>query len=250
VIAAAVQGLLDLLLPPRCAACGRESFDAPASGLCGPCAGALPALEPRCVRCARPRATEAPADGCGACSGPWATDEVLGARDGTARRPLDRVLAAWPYAGVARDLVLALKFRSRRLAARPLAEAMRETLEAAGVPGDLVVGVPLSRRRLRERGYDQARLLAVALARGARLPWDRRALARRRHTARQTELSRRARRRGPRGAFVGEPRRVRGRCVVLVDDVLTTGATARACAVALKRAGAATVTLVVACRTA
>jgi len=159
------------------------------------------------------------------------------------------VIVGLDYADAARELVLALKFGSRRRAALPLAEALGVAVEAAGAPADLLAAVPLSRRRERERGYNQALLLADAIGRASGIPLDARALERRRHTRRQSRLSRAARRRGPLGAFVARRPRVSGRCVLLVDDVLTTGATIRACALALRRAGAATVTAAVACRT-
>jgi ComF family protein len=168
-------------------------------------------------------------------------------RTGT-RPPLRRVVVGLDYAGTARDLVIALKFGGHPRAALPLAEALHAAVEAAGTPGDVIVPVPLSRRRERERGYNQALVLARALSRGCGVALDARALRRRRHTRRQSGLTRAARRRGPRGAFVARAERVGGRCVLLVDDVLTSGATLRACAVALRRAGAASVTAAVACR--
>jgi ComF family protein len=106
----------------------------------------------------------------------------------------------------------------------------------------LLVPVPLHTSRLRTRGFNQALLLARALGRSRGLPVASRALARIRATTAQPGLSAADRRRNLRGAFVvRQPDAVRDRAVVLVDDVLTTGATADACARALRAAGAATV---------
>jgi ComF family protein len=150
-------------------------------------------------------------------------------------------------------LVHELKFRGRRRVAERLAEALlaeaavRRTLHDAQV----VVPVPLHPRRRRERGFNQSGLLAQALARPSGLRVVEDALARRQDTPPQTGLSAAGRRANVAHAFVVRRRpAVSGRIVVLVDDVLTTGATARACARALKAAGAAEVRLVTAARVA
>jgi ComF family protein len=161
---------------------------------------------------------------------------------------LGGIVAAHAYRGVARDLVVALKFRRRRAAAGPLARALAQALEAERLPGDLLVPVPLSPARERERGFNQADLLARRIARATGIALDGRALLRRRHDAAQSGLAPQRRRRGPRGAFFARRARVEGRCVLLVDDVLTSGATASACARALYRAGALRVVVAAACR--
>jgi ComF family protein len=125
-----------------------------------------------------------------------------------------------------------------------LADALRD----AGCPGDLVVPVPLSHARFRARGHNQADDLARVVAGALDLPRGPRALARARDTRPQSGLARGMRRRNPRGAFRARRALVEGRCVLLVDDVVTTGATASACARALRRAGAARVVLAAACR--
>lgn len=136
--------------------------------------------------------------------------------------------------------VHALKYRGRRRVATALG-----SLLAARYPYDpdvLLVPVPLHVTRLRSRGYNQALLLARTLGRSRDLEVAARTLVRLRDTHQQPGLSATARRRNLRGAFaVREPATIAGRHVVLVDDVLTTGATADACAFMLRTAGAARV---------
>jgi ComF family protein len=130
-----------------------------------------------------------------------------------------------------------LKYGGRRVVAATLGDLL-----AARYPfgaGTVVVPVPLHPHRLRARGFNQALLLARRLARGRRLELAPRALARVRDTTPQADLGAGARQGNVRNAFVVQrPAAVRGRAVVLVDDVLTTGATADACARALCTAGA------------
>jgi len=189
--------------------------------------------------------------GCAGCTGSFAEPDALawsGSLAGRHRRAIGGVVAAWSYGATPRALVIGLKFHGRLEAARPLARALSEALRRAQVPGDLIVAVPLSRRRRRRRGFNQAALLARAVALELGLERAPRALRRRVHAAPQSGLARTARRRALRGAFCARPRLVRGRCVILIDDVLTSGATARACALALRRAGALAVHVAVACR--
>lgn len=247
-----VHGLADALYPPRCLACQARIWAVGA--LCEACAGAFSAPVPRCRRCGRRTGEGGPAawthDGCVDCVGELAVKDCLALRPGTDLRPgaLRGVVAACSYRATPRALVLALKFGRRPGAAELLGEALGDALARARWPGDLLVPVPLSGRRLRTRGYNQAELIARVSSDRRGIPCAVRALRRRRDTLPQTGLSRAARRRGPAGAFVAEPRLVSGRCVILVDDVLTTGGTARACALALRRAGALQVELAVACR--
>lgn len=194
--------LLEWLLPQRCPACA-----APAHAnrvLCDACVTRLPRLaHALCARCLR--AGDPPA--------------------GCVRHPADRVHAAWVYDERVAALVHAFKFGGRPRLAEAIAPVMAEALRDAPRPG-LVVAVPLHAARRRERGYDQAALLARALARELAVPWVDGVVARVRATTAQSALGADARRRNPVGAFrLVEPAWVRGREVLVVDDVLTTGAT-------------------------
>ncbi len=150
--------------------------------------------------------------------------------------------ASWTlYDGAARSLLHLYKYRRVLPAGTWFAARLAPLLPASA---ELLVPVPLARGRQRERGFNQSELLARRLSRLTHLPYDATGLARRRETWTQAGLSREERERNVNGAFrVPEPRRIDGRSILLLDDVLTTGATAQACALALKAAGAAAVHL-------
>lgn len=216
---------LDLLYPEEaiCTACGKPAADAP-GGLCRECAALLVPIEgARCAVCGRPVASRedgAPNNLCGDCR----------------RRPLEeRAFGSAPYghADTAAELVYALKFGAVESAARVLADRM-----AASVPEgmDALTPVPLHRARQRERGYNQAGLLCGEISKLTGLPvLD--ALRRSTATRRQMNLRSGDRTRNVSGAFEAITP-VAGMRLVLVDDVRTTGATARECAKALYEAGA------------
>ena len=154
------------------------------------------------------------------------------------------MLAAWAYEGAARSLVLDLKLRGRRPAAAPLVAAMCEEVARPGVAGEALTWVPGRRSDALRRGFDHAEVLARSLA--ARLGLPAVALLER-TSARpdQTALGAAERRLNLAGAFRARPW---DRPVVVVDDLVTTGATARACAAALDVAGASQVEVLAACR--
>lgn len=230
--------LVDVLMPPACMACGAEVLSP--LGWCPACFAALPGLpEARCRRCAEPLPD------------PWRAEaECLGC----VRSPpaFDRTAAPFRYAGPARDVVLAFK-AGREAYARPMAAAMARAAGPILAPDALLVPVPLNRWRLFERGFNQALLLARELARSSGAPLLPGALARTRATRRTRGLGRLQRQREMAGAFAvppGQQPRLAGARVVLVDDVMTSGATAGACAQALKRSGAAGVDVLVFARVA
>lgn len=212
--------LLELVYPPRCAACGEEPDEEP---FCPICADAVDPVPPGCVRCGLPGSSGL----CGGCA--------------AAPPAFESLSAGGLFGGPLADAVHAFKYGERPALARPLGEWLAGRVEPA--PDARVVEVPLARRRRIARGYDQAALLADALARAWGAPRLRLALTRVRETAPQVGKTREARRRNVAGAF--EARRVvAGLDLVLVDDVVTTGATADSAASALLRAGARSVRVV------
>lgn len=223
-----------LLWPARCLACG----DAGDGGidLCPPCLTALPRLRHACVRCALPLPGFQPeATGLStAASGP-ATGPVCGACL-MQSSPLEQAHAAVLYAPPIDRLLPRFKFHGDLAAGRLLAQLMVEAVAGLPRPAALIP-VPLHRGRLRQRGYDQALELARPLARSLDVPLLARVLRRVRCTAPQSRLDAGARRRNLRNAFAVVPAAALPDHVVLVDDVMTTGATLHAAAVALRRAG-------------
>ena len=146
------------------------------------------------------------------------------------------VVAAMEFSGLARDLVVSLKFRNRRHLARHLAEQLSRRLDPTAI--DVITWAPTSRRRANRRGYDQAELLARALAARWRKPCRR--MLYRSHGSAQTGQNRASRLQGP--EFAARPLRHPPR-VLVVDDVVTTGATLHAARAALLAAGAQSVVL-------
>jgi ComF family protein len=173
-------------------------------------------------------------------------DEPVGAPIGLpVRTPAGIVQLEWccAYTGPAQACVHALKYDGERRLVRPLAQLMAERWRCAGVGGDVLVPVPVHAERLRQRGFDQAELLAQALGQELAMPVVH-ALTRATRTTAQHQLGRAARTHNVESAFAPSDREaaaVVGRWVVLIDDLVTTGATLAGCARALRGVGAAAV---------
>ncbi|MBO9623627.1 MAG: ComF family protein [Sphingomonas sp.] len=226
---APLAGLVDLALPPRCPGCGEVT--AAAHRFCARCWSGLRFLGP---------------PWCASCHLPFEFDRGEDARcaECMADPPVhDGVRAAVAYSEVARSVALKLKYSGRLACAETMARAM-ERLMPAGA--ELLVPVPLHRWRIWSRGFNQAALVATALARTTGVRADAELLRRTKATPVLRGLGRKGRAKAVAGAFGLAPNareRLAGRTVVLVDDVHTSGATADACARVLKRGGAARVIL-------
>lgn len=155
-----------------------------------------------------------------------------------------RATAAFHYEGVARALVLGLKLRSRRDYAAPLAEGMAAAVLRSGTAAGTITWVPAASGSVRARGFDHARVLAEDVARSLGLPASQ-LLVRLGKQRDQAGLAAPERRRNLEGAFGPRPG---GKRVLLIDDLLTTGATATACTGALLHSGVKAVEVLVACR--
>lgn len=216
-----VDAPLRWLFAPRCVACGDPGL--PDRDLCAACRAALPWQGPACARCALPL----PQAGiCGHCL--------------QHPPPLDAVRAAFDYAFPVDALLPRLKFHRDFASGRVLAHSLIEHFAAAPRPAALLP-LPLHRRRLRTRGYDQALELARPLASALGIPLRTDLLRRTRATRAQSTLDAAARKRNLHGAFqVAENSELPER-VTLFDDVMTTGATLHAAASALRKAGVAQV---------
>lgn len=234
VVCRALARLADVVMPPVCLVCRTPvgGHDA----LCASCWRDVDFIRPPvCDRLGLPM----PFD-----TAPFGDAPMISAAAAADPPPYARARAVAAYSGAMRALVHGLKFHDRhdvrRLLGRWLVEAGAVLIEEA----DVVVPVPLARRRLLLRRFNQAATLSQEVARLTGLRYEPMALSRTRATASQVGLSRPARRRNVAGAFAVSRRlspRVEGANVLLVDDVITTGATVGACARALAKAGAARV---------
>lgn len=211
-----LQSLLDFLYPPLCLSCGCLLPEG-GSVLCPRCHGLAPRL----------------AD----------ADEALSRARANLRNEsaVEDLAALWSFEGPVRDLIHGIKYDGLWSIAEEAGRWLGENLERSPerwLP-DLIVPVPLHPARMRERGYNQSACIAKGVARVLGVPVSENAAARTRNTATQTSLDRGRRMENVSGAFrIRHPEHVRGGQILIVDDVITTGATVESLALALKQAGA------------
>ena len=219
--------VLDAVLPPRCLKCGEILGSA--GGLCADCWRRVAWLAPPCCAC---------------CGQPFPFDAGPGTRCGAClQKPpaYDRARAVFRYDDQSREMIIGFKHADRTESVPAFAGWMARVGGELLAEAELIVPVPLHWTRLAARRFNQAALLAQALGRKAARPVEPQALERRRATSSQGHLGRRARFRTVKGAIVVAPRHaaaVANRRILLIDDVITTGATVDAAAKALISAGA------------
>ena len=226
------NAMISALLAPTCAACSAV-LDTPLDGcVCGNCWASVVRINPPvCAICGDPLSPSVDPPVCPHCA--------------SHPRVITRTRAIGEYDGTLRELIHALKYQQRHSIANGLAVLMRESGRSVLHDADCVVPVPLHTRRERTRGFNQARELARRLGPPLLEP-----LVRIRYTVPQVELAADQRHDNLRGAFRMRKRAssVKGRRVVLIDDVSTTGATLEACAIVLRHAGVAEVHALTAAR--
>ena len=212
---------LDLLFPQRCVGCGKEG-----NFICQSCCSSLPrVMPPLCPKCGRPQPSGIL---CPSCVG-WQA-EIAGIR------------SPFRFEGTVRQAVHQLKYKNLRALAAPLAKMLNDYLIANPIPAEVLVPVPLHRKRLRERGYNQSSLLAKELGKLINSPVVYDCLIRQQNTPPQARTATvDERRKNVADAFTCVGERLRNQQVLVIDDVSTSGATLDACAQALKAAGAVSV---------
>ncbi len=212
---------LDFLFPQWCVGCGRRG-----NFICQVCQSSLiRVMAPLCPKCGRPQSSGVL---CPSCVN-WSA-------------AIDGIRAPFRFDGVIQQAIYQLKYRNIRALAAPLARLLKDYLEANHIPGEVLVPVPLHRKRLRERGYNQSGLLAKELSKLTNLPVVDDCLIRRRYASPQARTATVAERQNNvADAFTCLDQRLYDKSILLIDDVATSGATLDAVAIALKAAGATSV---------
>lgn len=209
---------IDLVIPPRCGGCKRWG-----TRWCESCQNQVQIIGAgSCPRCGDPN-WDGVKTMCGRCRG--------------TRLYYERLSSWVSYKGPIREAVHELKYRHNVGLGEILAKHLVELVESLSWDVDFIVPVPLGSKRLQERGYNQVMLLARPIAWELDIPLKRKALTRTRETRSQVGLSREQRITNVQNAFTAKEHDINGKRILLVDDVVTTGATINACAKALKEAG-------------
>ncbi|MBF6570464.1 MAG: ComF family protein [Candidatus Binataceae bacterium] len=230
---AMLHEVLNFFYPPHCAACGAGLPIETRKSICGGCLARIERLsDPLCAVCGEPMSAAGNISLCSRCHG--------GTRNFRMARSAARYDPSREFEpGTLGAIIRHHKYGRDQSLARALLECVGDNLPYRSGDHDLVIPVPLHRQRLRWRGFNQAALLGIDIARRLDCEFDLTAMMRGRATPPQTAHDHNARRRNVRNAFrVAHPRRVAGRRVLLIDDVMTTGATADECAGVLRQAGA------------
>ena len=218
------------IFPSFCRLCGRALEDYEEKVVCGRCLQQVAIHRgPVCPVCGRfYQQEEAAGQVCGQCLE-------------AAPLLLSRHRSLGPYTGRLKEIILLFKYKGCEVLSRPLSRMVYENLAGDGIFSglDCILPVPLHRKRERMRGFNQAGLLGLSISRLSGLPFLTGVLVKTRNTLAQVSLEAAERETNLRGAFeVRKPGLVKGRAVLLVDDVFTTGSTLRECARVLRRSGA------------
>lgn len=226
-----LQNIIDAVLPPRCIKCGKVlSGDA---GLCADCFNEINFIsEPYCKKCGHPF-EQAPGN----------RQKLCGKCLKTNNTPFRLSRSAVHYDPASKNLILAFKFMDRTDNAKTLARWLNLAGKDIWKEGaDVLIPVPLHYTRLLKRRYNQCGLLASELQKLSGIAVDYTSLIKHKSTRPQVEFSGRQRVKNIKGVFsVKHPEKIKGRRIVLIDDVMTTGSTLKECALALKKAGAKSV---------
>ncbi len=224
-----LKSVLDTILPPRCLLCGKILSGE--NGLCEDCFSKINFISaPICQKCGHPLPTDSAATYCANCTG----ENQL---------PFEMIRSRVKYDESSKPLIINFKFHDKTeyglFLAHWLYSAGRDIWQNSP---DILMPVPLHPKRLLYRRYNQAAILCRELGKIANIPVDYDALIRQVHTRPQVEFSGHERVKNIKGAFyVRKPERVKGRRIVLIDDVFTTGSTLKECALCLLQNGAAAV---------
>lgn len=231
--------IIDCLFPPLCHYCREPLHDSRKTRLCDSCLAGLTLLEsPLCPLCGYPYLHGSCSDHlCGACT--------------VARPAFDSARGALVFDGAVRELIHRLKYGGKTILRRPLALLAADHLDrfVCGSSPEMIIPVPLHKKRLRQRGFNQAILVGEIFAKQWGLPLLRNTLRRVRWTEPQVNLSAAERPENVKGAFALEQiSEIAGKRILLVDDVYTTGSTVKECAKVLKSGGAGSVVVVTVAR--